>query len=720
MDLSIEDTFYLERWLVEPPINRISRDGEMRQLDPRTMQVLVCLAERPGEVIKRKDLMDRVWKDVIVNENTLSSVIARLRKLLGDDRQNPQFIETISKSGYRLIASVHTDHPESTSYLQGDELPIVTISQPHMAPGESKVIEDQIKPSKFAVKVTSVLVIVALLLIGLWLWQPFTTGTQPPLDPQPLLTLPGPVPSAAISPNGHQVAFMWRGPDQDNWDVYLKLVGGDQPVRFTSAPEPEAFPTWSPDGQYVAYIRANPTDITCTIFKKPAIGGNELRVGECEPGINSMRWSPNGKYIVMNALDSLTNTRVIKVLDIEKQQHIQLTFPENASQGDKDPVFSPDNEQIAFRRRRNTGNYDLFVVSANGGPPRKVLFDKQSTVSGVDWTPDGRHLLFSSNRDGDYRLWKTPVGGGTPERVNLNDHGITTLSLAHSTERLMYRTTRDETDFWIMGLHHDHSVTSPPAPLFPSTREELFPQFSPVGDRIAFTSKRSGYYEIWSGKQDGTELIRHTDFQSPLVGPARWSPDGQELVFDASPEGHADLYLVPVDSKLPQRLTSSPYNEANGRFSRDGQFIYFSSNQSGQREIWKIDRNGKYPRQITNTSGIEAQESHNGRELYFTRADTTGLWKMPVQGGDPVLVLSELNPWDWGNWQVVEDGIYFAQSSTRAIAYYAFSSGSITPIYKPERTISFIGPALTVSPDEQSILFARIERSDDEVMFVDL
>ena len=90
MEIRTEDAFYIASWLIEPAINRISREGEVRQLDPRTMQVLICLAENPGDVVKREYLMDNVWKEVIVNENTLSSVIARLRKLLDDDWQNPR------------------------------------------------------------------------------------------------------------------------------------------------------------------------------------------------------------------------------------------------------------------------------------------------------------------------------------------------------------------------------------------------------------------------------------------------------------------------------------------------------------------------------------------------------------------------------------------------------------------------------------------------------
>ncbi len=717
MEIRTEDAFYIASWLIEPAINRISREGEVRQLDPRTMQVLICLAENPGDVVKREYLMDNVWKEVIVNENTLSSVIARLRKLLDDDWQNPQYVETISKAGYRLIAPVLPARTR-TRYHEGDHLPVMTVSLSEaVEPGHP--IEQKQRTASWsylgAFGLTSVLILLAIV----W-WPSLFDTPQVPLDPQPLLTLPGTEVGATVSPDGQHVAFMWQGENQDNWDVYLTLIGEDHPVRLTTSPDPEGLPTWSPDGQHIAFVRGNQAAETCSIFRIPLIGGQALRLGACEQGVTSMFWSNNGKYITMNALDSLQSSTVIKVLDIDQQELRTLTTPPAGSRGDKDPVFSPDDEQIAFRRRRVSGNYDLFVVPAKGGAARQLTYDKQSTVSGVDWTPDGNHLLYSSNRDGEYRLWRMPVSGGEPTRENLNDEGLTWLRHARESNRLVYRTMRDETDLWLVSMDKERNVTSNPNRQFSSTREELFPQYSPTGERIAFTSKRTGFYEIWTAQTDGSGLIRHTDFRSPLVGPPRWSPDGQQLVFDASPEGHADLYLVRVDSKIPTRLTSDLSNESNARFSRNGQSIYFSSNRSGQREIWKTTVSGQETIQITQNTGVDAQESPDGQHLYYTRADTIGLWKMPVQGGASVQVLDKVSPWDWGNWVVVEDGIYFVEQGSRAIAFYPFDTGVTTQLYTPEKMISFIGPALTVSADETSILFGQIERSEDEIMLVDL
>ena len=97
--------FNLGEWLVQPQRNRLSRSGGDVQLEPKMMDVLVCLARNPGDVVSREALIDAVWPEVFISESVLTRAIAGLRRALGDDARRPRFIETISKRGYRLITS---------------------------------------------------------------------------------------------------------------------------------------------------------------------------------------------------------------------------------------------------------------------------------------------------------------------------------------------------------------------------------------------------------------------------------------------------------------------------------------------------------------------------------------------------------------------------------------------------------------------------------------
>ncbi len=109
-------------WCVDPAAGQISRNGETARLDARTMRLLLCLAERPGEVVSIDELLERAWSGVIVGSDSVYQAVASLRRLLGDDPKEPKYIATVPRLGYRMVAAVGPwvnapgpDTPVSTS-----------------------------------------------------------------------------------------------------------------------------------------------------------------------------------------------------------------------------------------------------------------------------------------------------------------------------------------------------------------------------------------------------------------------------------------------------------------------------------------------------------------------------------------------------------------------------------------------------------------------------
>ncbi len=98
--------FHLGDWLVEPTLDRISRNGQIVRLRPRAMDVLACLALEAGKLASKQHLIDAVWRTEFVSDHALTQVIAELRAALEDDARNPTYIENIPRRGYRLVATV--------------------------------------------------------------------------------------------------------------------------------------------------------------------------------------------------------------------------------------------------------------------------------------------------------------------------------------------------------------------------------------------------------------------------------------------------------------------------------------------------------------------------------------------------------------------------------------------------------------------------------------
>jgi DNA-binding winged helix-turn-helix (wHTH) protein/TolB-like protein/Tfp pilus assembly protein PilF len=113
-------TLQIGDWTVEPALNELAAAGKTVKLEPKTMSVLVYLADRPAQVVSREALLSAVWPGVVVGDDSLTQVIIKLRKALGDVPDKPVYIQTIPKGGYRLVAPVVRPAERATAPLEPD------------------------------------------------------------------------------------------------------------------------------------------------------------------------------------------------------------------------------------------------------------------------------------------------------------------------------------------------------------------------------------------------------------------------------------------------------------------------------------------------------------------------------------------------------------------------------------------------------------------------
>jgi len=129
----VEGHFRLGPWLVQPNLDTAVRNGTTSHLTPKAMEVLVCLAEHPGEPVAKEKLLQTVWPDTFVGDDVLKGSIAELRRVFEDDAKDPRFIQTIAKRGYRLIVPAEwVDREQSASAGQLEPGSIrVTVARNH-------------------------------------------------------------------------------------------------------------------------------------------------------------------------------------------------------------------------------------------------------------------------------------------------------------------------------------------------------------------------------------------------------------------------------------------------------------------------------------------------------------------------------------------------------------------------------------------------------------
>jgi dipeptidyl aminopeptidase/acylaminoacyl peptidase len=205
-----------------------------------------------------------------------------------------------------------------------------------------------------------------------------------------------------------------------------------------------------------------------------------------------------------------------------------------------------------------------------------------------------------------------------------------------------------------------------------------------------------------------------------LCANPRWSPNGATILFNSRREGSADLYRIRVDTREFIRITEDPGEEAEPRWSRDGKAIYFGSTRTGRPEVWKVSEDGSNPTQITRGGGTTATESHDRRFLYYSKGVGTGqaIWRVPVNGGDETPVVEGLSY--SLNFAVARQGLFYITGNLArlpaSIEFFEFETGRRTTLHTLERPP---GAGMALSHDEQSLLFATIDRAGSDLMVVE-
>ena len=670
-------SFQIGTWTAHPDHNQLVHGKDKVKLEPRIMQVLVFLAQHADEVVSREHILEAVWKDVVVSDEVLTNAVRELRKVLGDDAKEPQFIQTIPKQGYRLIAPVFRD-----------------VARPVARRGRTVVGRSVLAGAAIAV--------------GIYFFVSKPERPSPRI--LPLTTYVEHERYPALSPDGKQVAFAWDR--NGNWDLYVKLIGGGEPLQLTRSDRHEVSPVWSPDGNQIAFLRE--TGEGSDIVVMPALGGAERILGTTatkrqagptwSPGLD---WSPDGRWLATADRESPGEGAGIFLFSTESGERLRRTTPPPEQfVRDKEPAFSPDGHQLAFVRGFGITGYEIRLHSLEDGSER-LLASVEGIHTDLGWTANGSALVYATELEGRARLWKVNVSNRRNELLAVGENAVY-FSVARAGGGLVYSTywSRDCNIWRVAGPATDERL--PPERVIVSTAMEWLPVYSPDGARIAFNSRRSGAAGIWVCDNDGSNCSQLVERGlSP-----HWSPDGGSIAY----AWEGDLYAVGIRDGFVRQLTSDSYLNLRPRWSRDGQWLYFTSSRSGRFEVWKMAAaEGGAAKQLTHGGGVGVRESEDCRFFYFFKATPPSdaianqphhVWKVPVDGGEETPVLEEtVYPGACVFWK---DQILFRRieaEGRRSLHLFDPETGETRRFVELEAGHWCIG--LDISADGRWILFSR-------------
>ncbi len=674
-------------------------------LQGQPFQVCAILLSRSGELVTREELRQQVWpEDTFVDfDHALNTAITKIRLALGDEADNPRFVETLPRRGYRFIAPV---------------------DKPSLAAPAPPALKGRVEGLNAKARWVLVAATLLALLTGIGIWR-FTRNRAeaalPPIEVVPMAALPGFESDPAFSPDGNQVAFAFWG--KDKCGIYTIMVGGDKALRLTSGPA-DGLPTWSPDGRQVAFYRH--TDDGSTIYAVPALGGTEQRLYK---GISSLwttglDWSPDGKDLAFSEGQADKSRAWIALLSLADSTTRRLTSP-SVQEYDSSPAFSPDGSTVAFVRGIVAGVVsDLYVAPAAGGAPKRLTFDNTWIRGSPTWTPDGREIVFSSARGGLDALWRVSATGEKPRPVAGVGVIAWSPSISPKGNELVYQQMAFKDNIFRLNLKDDIHRQGPPVLLRSEKGFNWRPQFSPDGKRFVYETSGLGYSELWACDSDGAHCGSLTSLRG-TAGAARWSPDGRYIAFEFRPKEHSEVYILEVGGGPPRLLPTLPGSDNGGpNWSRDGKWIYFYSDRGGEPfQLWKIPFSGGTPVRITKDGGVFAAESTDGRSLYYAKLEAPGIYKMPLQGGEEERVLDRgAGGTGWANWALARNGIYFRDAKDSknhdpigVLNFFDFATRKTITVSTMDQPG---GLGLAVSADGRSILYDGEGDAESSIMLV--
>jgi Tol biopolymer transport system component len=226
--------------------------------------------------------------------------------------------------------------------------------------------------------------------------------------------------------------------------------------------------------------------------------------------------------------------------------------------------------QIAFQSSRRDGNFEVYVMDADGNNVVRLTDNPGWDMAPV-WSPDGTQIAFMSSRDDPDPRGCLTSGNGCNDEI------------------------------YVMDADGDNvtCLTCDPAPDGPA-------DWSPDGTRIAFVSERDGNPEIYVMNADGSNVTRLTNDPATDGSPA-WSPDGSKIAFGSDRDGNADIYVMDADGSNVTRLTDDLADDEDPAWSPDGVKIAFDSDRYGGFDIYVMDTNGS---NVTRLTSDPAWDNH--------------------------------------------------------------------------------------------------------------
>lgn len=532
----------------------LTKAGERLAVEPKAFRVLLILVRNPGKLIPKQELLDAVWGDAAVTENSLARAVALLRKLLGEDTRNPRYIETVATVGYRFVGRVETVEDSSAP---SSASPVETAASPTNAsapPPPALPPPKRRSLGKFVLGAAAA----SLLLLAAAFWYLSRPLPSPRITTYTQITHDGRGKNLGGT-DGSRLYFTQASPLAIE---QVSVNGGDAtPVPLAIADAEMQLGDVSPDGSSALVWTNERGHVASSWWIASLLGGTARRLGDGENGA----FSPDGLSVIYVTIEG---DIILAQIDGHESRKLAHVTP-----GAYCFSWSPDRKSIRF-----IADSMLWEMAADGSGLHRLLSDWREGGNQFwgRWTPDGHFYLFTGGTTSlGNQIWALDERRRLFGKPSLQPVRLTTGPVVWG--RLI--PGRDGTKIFAEGqtqlgeLSRIDPRTGALQPFLGGISAE-YVSFSPDGKSVAYVSFPDG--ALWKADRDGGDRVQLVDGTDSIYNP-QWSPNSKQIVYPATPpDGHVGMYLISADGGKPQRLLpAETANMGDPNWSPDGKRVLF-------------------------------------------------------------------------------------------------------------------------------------------------
>jgi Tol biopolymer transport system component/DNA-binding winged helix-turn-helix (wHTH) protein len=549
----------------------LSRQGTRLKLQDQPFRILTMLLQKPGEIVTREELRQALWEEgTHVNfDGSLNAALKKLRSCLQDDAENPRFIETVPRQGYRFLAPVHQIYARANpseglvpiSEADSDNLEIRLSMQPEFSPEKAAELQRARHRDEQTRKWADIALLTAAILFGSWLlFYIVYPVPYPSVQRMTRITNAGDIDeTGGIVSDGSRIFFLERFGGR--WHLMQTSVeGGNAEVVAAPFANTRLFAISPDHSEFLIGEFSRPED-EMPLWLWPVQGGAPRRLGEAigrDPA-----WSPDGSQIVF------VHERGLYVIHPDGTQLHEIARPSGKPHA---PAWSGDGDTIRFHTDNGSGDAAaVWEMNADGSKLHRFLANivHPASQSAGQWTADGKYFLFSGCEDTECNLWaireawnwfrrthSSPVQlTRGPDSLHVSIPGQTgsrvfAFSLRSHRELKKIDARSGASTFVVPNIRADEAVVSP------------------NGQSLLYVDRPDG--SLWLSKIDSNKQLRLTN--APLVATTpRWSRDGKRLLFTGMQPGHTkQIYIQSSDGGALRAVLPEGREGTSADWSPDG------------------------------------------------------------------------------------------------------------------------------------------------------